>query len=84
MMARSEIMALKGLKGNRVGVNVRGIGAYLLVNALESAGMTMIDIQMAHLIHRVMNRYSRIKASRAGVHVLGQAFGGPIETRAEN
>lgn len=54
VMTRPEITEVKGLKGKRVGVDVRGVGAYLLVNALESAGMTMNDIQMVQLIQREM------------------------------
>ncbi len=69
MMARTEIMAAKGLKGKRVGVNVCGLGAYLLVNAMESAGMTINDIQMVQLIQREMKRCSRIKARSAVVPV---------------
>ena len=50
VMARPEIMAVKKLKGSWAGVYVRGLGTYLLVNALESAGMTINIIQMVQLI----------------------------------
>jgi len=68
-MARPEITVVKGLKGNRAGVDVRGLGAYLRVNALESAGMMINDIQMVQLIQREMKRCSRIKARSAVVPV---------------
>lgn len=54
VMARPVISDMQGLKGKRVGVDVRGAGAYLLVCALESAGMTMNDIHMVQLIQREM------------------------------
>ncbi len=54
VMARPEVMDVQGLKGKRVGVDVRGAGAYLLVNALESAGMSMGDIHIVQLIQREM------------------------------
>ena len=44
ILAHPEITGLQDLKGKRVGVE-RSTGAYLLVNALESAGMTMADIE---------------------------------------
>jgi hypothetical protein len=69
VMARPEIVAVNGLKGNRAGVDVCVLGAYLRVNAQESAGMTINDIQMVQLIQREMKRCSRIKARSAVVPV---------------
>lgn len=54
VMARTEIKDVPGLRGKRVGVDIRGVGAYLLVNALEEAGMTLRDIQMVPLIQPEM------------------------------
>lgn len=54
VMARPEVTDVQGLKGKRVGVDVRGAGAYLLINALESAGMSMSDIHIVQLIQREM------------------------------
>jgi hypothetical protein len=69
VMARPEIMAVNGLKGNRAGVDVCVLGAKLRVNALESAGMTINDIQMVQLIQSEMKRCSRIKVRSAVVPV---------------
>ena len=44
LMARQEIQQLQDLKGKRVGVE-RSAGTYLLINALESAGLTKEDIE---------------------------------------
>ncbi len=49
VMARPEIQSLRDLKGKRVGVDVFGVGLYLLVNALEKEGMTLRDIQIVPL-----------------------------------
>lgn len=54
VMARSEVTGVPGLKGKRVGVDIRGVGAYLLLSALESAGMSMNDVHMVQLIQREM------------------------------
>lgn len=50
VMARPEIKSLEDLKGKRVGVDVFGVGMYLLVNALEKGGMTLKDVQIVPLI----------------------------------
>lgn len=50
VLARPDIPNVAGLKGRRVGVDVFGVGMYLLINALESAGMTLQDIQIVPLI----------------------------------
>lgn len=50
VLARPEIQNLEGLKDKRVGVDVFGVGMYLLVNALEHAGMTLKDVQIVPLI----------------------------------
>lgn len=50
VMARPEITSLQNLHGKRVGVDVFGVGMYLLVNALEQQGMSLKDIQIVPLI----------------------------------
>lgn len=50
VLARHEIEDLSMLKGKRVGVDVFGVGMYLLVNALEHGGMTLNDVQTVPLI----------------------------------
>ena len=54
VMAPEGIADMNGLRGKRVGVDVRSAGAYLLANALESVGMTMKDIQPVQLIQSEM------------------------------
>ncbi|MBL9133141.1 MAG: ABC transporter substrate-binding protein [Verrucomicrobiaceae bacterium] len=49
VLAREDIRDIRGLKGRRVGVDVRGTGAYLLFCALESAGMAMNDVNVVQL-----------------------------------
>lgn len=44
VLARPKVQRLQDLKGKRVGVE-RSAGSYLLANALESAGMTMAEIE---------------------------------------
>lgn len=44
ILARQDIRQLQDLKGKRVGYE-RSAGSYLLVNALESAGLTQKDIE---------------------------------------
>ena len=62
-------MLIVSLKMSRMHGSSGGFGAYLLVNALESAGMMINDIQTVQLIQREMKRGSRIKARRAVVPV---------------
>jgi NitT/TauT family transport system substrate-binding protein len=50
LMARADLKRLQDLKGRRVGVDLYGVGMYLLVNALESAGLTLQDIETVPLI----------------------------------
>ena len=54
VMAPEGSADMKGLRGRKIGVDVRSAGAYLLVNALESVGMTMADIQPVQLIESEM------------------------------
>jgi len=54
VIAQPEIKDVHGLRGKRVGVDVRGVGAYLLVNALEEAKMTLEDVQVVPLIQPEM------------------------------
>jgi NitT/TauT family transport system substrate-binding protein len=54
VMAPPEVTKVLELKGKRVGVDVRGVGSYLLLTALESAGMSINDIHLVQLIQREM------------------------------
>ncbi|MCB1277097.1 ABC transporter substrate-binding protein [Prosthecobacter sp.] len=45
---------LQSLKGRKVGVDLRGVGAYLLMNALEAAGMKSADIIIVPLVQPEM------------------------------
>jgi len=53
ILARQGIQRMEDLKGRRVGIE-RSAGTYLLVNALESAGMTMGDIEMVPMFQSEM------------------------------
>jgi NitT/TauT family transport system substrate-binding protein len=53
VLARAGIERLADLKGKRVGVE-RSAGSYLLVNALESAGMTLKDIESVPMFQSEM------------------------------
>lgn len=55
VLARHEILSLQDLKGKRVGVE-RSAGSYLLVNALESAGMTMAEIEAVPMFQSEMEQ----------------------------
>ncbi len=83
VLARHEIQRMQDLKGKRVGVE-RSAGSYLLVNALESAGMTMAEIEAIPMFQSemepaleggqveavvVMDPWLK-KLSRAGTHSL--------------
>lgn len=50
VFVRDGISDINGLKNKRVGVDVRGVGACLLANALESAGMAMKDVRVVPLV----------------------------------
>ncbi|MFO1482744.1 MAG: ABC transporter substrate-binding protein [Verrucomicrobiaceae bacterium] len=50
VIAQEPIKDLHDLKGKRVGVDLFGSGMYLLINALEHAGMKLDDIQTVPLI----------------------------------
>lgn len=54
VVARQEFLDMASLKGQRVGVDVRGVGAYLLINALEKAGLTLSDVRVVPLIQSEM------------------------------
>jgi NitT/TauT family transport system substrate-binding protein len=54
LLAREGIQRLEDLKGKRVGVE-RGAGTYLLINALESAGMTQEDIEPVPMFQSEMD-----------------------------
>ena len=55
ILAREGIQRLEDLKGKRVGVE-RGAGTYLLINALESAGMTLADTEQVPMFQSEMNQ----------------------------
>lgn len=55
VLAQPEIQRLQDLKGKRVGVE-RSAGFYLLVNALESVGMTMADIEAVPMFQSEMEQ----------------------------
>ncbi|MBE2284640.1 MAG: ABC transporter substrate-binding protein [Prosthecobacter sp.] len=50
LIARQPISTLNELRGKRVGVDFQGTGMFLLINALEQAGMTLRDIETVPLI----------------------------------
>lgn len=55
LLARQNIRRLQDLKGKRVGVE-RSAGAYLLVNALESAGMSVADVESVPMFQSEMEQ----------------------------
>lgn len=55
IMARQHIQRLQDLKGKRVGVE-RSAGSYLLVNALESVGMSMADVEAVPMFQSEMQQ----------------------------
>lgn len=68
VMAREKIADVGGLRGKRVGVDMRGPGAYLLANALESAGMTFEDVETVQLIQPEMK--AALQAERVDAVVV--------------
>lgn len=56
VLVRDGVAGIKALKGMRVGVDVRGVGAYLLANAVESAGLTMDEVRLVPLIQPEMEQ----------------------------
>lgn len=74
LIAQPQITQLSDLKGKKVGVDfygvggVSGVGMYLLINALEQAGMTLRDIEAVPMIQpeiESMLREGRIDAAVA-------------------
>jgi NitT/TauT family transport system substrate-binding protein len=53
LLAKTEIQRLQDLKGKRVGVE-RTTGSYLLASALESAGMSLGEIEMVPMFQSEM------------------------------
>lgn len=49
IMAKPEIADLRGLKGRRVGAETTALGAYVLMRALQSAGLTPQDVHIVPL-----------------------------------
>ncbi len=56
VLARHELTNMAALRGKRVGVDVRGVGIYLLINALESAGMKVDDLKLVPMIQPEMEQ----------------------------
>jgi NitT/TauT family transport system substrate-binding protein len=56
ILARHSIGDIKALKNMRVGVDVRGVGAFLLANALERTGMFMNDVRLVPLVQSEMEQ----------------------------
>lgn len=56
VLARQDVADVKALKGGRVGVDVSGVGAYLLLNALEGAGSNMDDVRLVPLTQPEMEQ----------------------------
>lgn len=54
LVARQGIATIHGLKGQRVGVDARGSGRRLLLEALEHAGMSMADVEPVTLLQPEM------------------------------
>lgn len=50
LIARQPVRTLNELRGKRVGVDLQGTGMFLLINALEQAGMALGDIETVPLI----------------------------------
>jgi len=53
LLAKTQIQRMQDLKGKRVGVE-RTTGSYLLASALESAGMTLADIETVPMFQSEM------------------------------
>lgn len=54
IMVGPSLSNLQSLKGRKVGVDIRGVGAYLLINALEEADLKVTDILMVPLVQPEM------------------------------
>lgn len=52
LLASAEITKVEMLKGKRVGVELRSSGHYLLYKALESAGLTLADVELIPITAR--------------------------------
>lgn len=79
VLARENITSMTALKGKRVGVDVFGVGMYILANALESNGMTLQDIETVPLIQpeiESMLQAGMIDAAVAAEPWLTQVHGG--------
>lgn len=56
VLVRHAVAEMAALRGKRVGVDVRGVGIYLLINALESAGMKMDELKLVPMIQPEMEQ----------------------------
>lgn len=56
ILARDDLTTIKALKGMRVGVDIRGVGAWILMSALEGGGLTMNDVRTVPLTHPEMEQ----------------------------
>lgn len=55
ILARDGIQRMEDLKGKRIALE-RGTGTYLLINALESAGLTLPDIELVPMFQSEMDQ----------------------------
>ena len=56
VLAGNDVTKMEGLRGKRVGVDVRGVGIYVLINALESARMKVEDLKVVPMIQPEMEQ----------------------------
>ena len=67
VLAGQAVTDMAGLKGKRVGVDVRGVGVCVLINALESAGMQVGEVKLVPMIQPEMEQALADKAVDAVV-----------------
>jgi NitT/TauT family transport system substrate-binding protein len=67
VLAGQAVTNMAGLRGKRVGVDVRGVGVYVLVNALEDAGMHVDEVSLVPMIQPEMEQALADKAVEAVV-----------------
>ena len=72
VIAKQGIADVGGLRGKRIGVDMRGPGAYLLANALESSEMTFQDVETVQLIQPEMK--ASLQAGRVDAVVVSDPW----------
>ncbi len=68
LVAQPQITQVRDLKGRKIGVDLYGVGLYLLINALDHVGMTLQDVEVVPLIQpeiETMFREGKIEAAVA-------------------